>query len=55
MSKLFVLLMASAILMACNNQQQEGHEGHADHQHATESAPVATPAGKPLPATQGWC
>jgi hypothetical protein len=46
MSKLFVLLMASAILMACNNQQQEGHEGHADHQHATESAPVATPAAE---------
>lgn len=41
MSKLSTLLMASAFLLACNSQQ---HEGHENHEHATEPAPAAAPA-----------
>lgn len=50
MSKLSTLLMASAFLLACNSQQ---HEGHEDHEHATESAPAATPAAETASGNTG--
>lgn len=50
MSKFSTLLMTSAFLLACNSQQQEGHEGH---QKAQDSVPAAAQVQEPASGNTG--